>query len=299
MDCLLPLVNLGAGCRLVMDEMKRIGFVSTSKGTSKNNITKVLAATLAGWQGLMDKPNFEDDVLEKVVFTPTLYGVTDEEAEAVEFDEEGYFEKLADGDVTILAKMNSHEAARIKRMSDMEDRAVSIYLFDAVSKVWAKEADLDIEPMEIQNMSVQKFKLKTREKISQVIVRMRLKNPADMNLLTSVQITDGEIADDEDFYSLTDGTGVTTVPAVTGAEIALTEDDSGGAITGSVFGEWTFVDILGVEPPITLAAAGSLSELTPGNYIINEPLLLTSGETYRVENRKLKYDLTIGQIVVP
>ena len=74
---------------------------------------------------------------------------------------------------------------------------------------------------------------------------------------------------------------------------------SGGAITGSVFGEWTFVDILGVEPPITLAAAGSLSELTPGNYIINEPLLLTSGETYRVENRKLKYDLTIGQIVVP
>jgi len=303
--CYPVLPNLGTGsCKLVMGEIKRILFVSQKKedGTA-NYITQAAAAAIANWQTLFNKFNFSSDVLEKVVPTDLIFGFAVEQGDPETYDEGGDYEKLRDGDYNISFNFNSKVPDYIKKMKEMEDSSVGVYLLDDKNQVWGKKDGVNLYPVAIRNIAVQNFNVKTRETISQESVMMRVESSTDMNSLYGVEVADGDYNSDTDFYSLIDCTGTVTTPAVTGCVAAIVDDRYGEAVTGLAgtgdYLLWNFYDAVAPTVAIPLAAAGSIAESPDGTYTINEAALLTTGHTYLLKVTHPRYDIDSMTVVVP
>ena len=184
-------------------------------------------------------------------------------------------------------------------MKDMENATLCVYLIDADTKVWARKDGTDLVPLEIEGLNVPNFNIKSAETPSIELVKFRIKFPKHMNALTSVEITDGDVMDDGDFYSLVDVTTTITSPATTGCVAALETTRYGDAVTGFVFGDFIFYDNVAPTVAIPLANAESLVESPDGTYTISETGLLTTGHTYLLKISHSKYDVAVGTVVCP
>ncbi|MFW6371418.1 MAG: hypothetical protein ACOC10_09465 [Bacteroidota bacterium] len=294
----LALSNLGQFCNFEVGEGKRILFQALKKADGTlNYISKAEAAEIANWQTLFDKQNYDSDVLTKVVPTPIIFEMTPEIAEDVVFDQAGYFKKIREGDYNLNFMVNEQSPYLIKQLKDMERRQIGFYVVDTLNQVIGKESGDNIYPIPLIRVSVGNFRLPSFETVNQMPVTMRLVDPTDMNLLTSVTIADAQWDNDSDFYSLINVTGTVTSPAATGCTIAMVIDQTGDTgPTGLAFDDFTFVD-QSDNSETTLAASGSLTESPDGTYTIDEASLLSAG-TYTVKVEKDGYDFFIDDVVV-
>lgn len=298
--CNEALPNLGSACKLVMSEQRRVMFVSKNK--EDGSINKILitdAATLANWQTLFDKYNFSSDVLEKVVPTQWIYKLVPEPGDPTVYDEDGDYEKLREGDYNMQFEVHSAVADYISKMKELENVTLCVYFIDADTRVWARKDGTDLVPLEIIGLDVPNFNLKTAELPSIELVKFRIKYPKHMNALTSVEVTDGDVMSDTDFYSLIDVSTTITAPAITGCVADLETTRDGDAVTGFVFGDFVFYDDIAPTVPIPLAAAESLIEDPDGTYTINEAALLITAHTYLLKISHSGYDVEVGTVVVP
>jgi len=303
MGCDSNLPNPGSGdCPLVMSEIRRFMFVAQIKedGT-ENYISQADAAAIANWQTLFDKPAFGSDFLEKVVPTNIIFGAMSEQDEAAEYNEGGFYKKLADGTYFIKYKMIDVVAQYLKEFKVLENRSIAVYLADNDSRIWGKDDGTDLYPLKIGNIKVPDFQLQTREAPSMVEISFTIENPDDMNDLISVTVADGNVHSDSDFYSLIDATGTVSSPAITGCQVIAITDRHGDPITGIVWGDVAFRDQATPFTAYTLASTDKwdTTDQDQGIYIADETALLTAGKTYTLELAHDGYDITCGDVVVP
>jgi len=302
--CVTSLTNPGNYCKVEIDEIRRILFVSKYKEDgSINKILKTDADEVTNWQTLFDKYNFSSDVLEKVVPSPLVWGFTDEQTDNVVDDANGYLEKLADGDYNITFEHLRLPPYSIQQYKEMESGTVAVYFIDADNRLWGKDDSTYIAPVEVEGLQVNNFAFQTREKASKNSVSFRIKNSRDMNALNSILISDADVTSDEDFYSLIDATNTISSPATTGCVAVigtsyLSNEGVAVAVTGIEYTAFTFVDQADLST-VTLAASGSLVESPDGTYTISEVALLTTAHTYNLQVAVSGYDIEIGSVVVP
>ena len=298
-ETLLP--NLGSGsCDLVQGEQKRVFPTSTKK--EDGTLNKMLltdAPTLANWQILFDKPNFSDSALEKVVPTDIVFETKQENGEPVNFDQGGFFKKLANGDAKITFVVYDKVAQYVKKMYEMADKNLSIYLGDDKNQMGGKKDGLYLVPIKVQTMSVTPFTIANREAPATSTVTIQLKNPLDMNDFWMVEVTDGDMSEDSDFYSLNDVNTTISIPATTGCVAALATDRYGVAVSGLVYTDFNFYDAIAPAVAIPLTASTELTESPDGTYTINKASLLTLGHTYTLKITGDTYDIATGKVVVP
>ncbi|MDX5586494.1 MAG: hypothetical protein QNK20_16530 [Aureibaculum sp.] len=303
--CNPALGNLGQACELNdMSEIKRILFVSqTDANGDANKILKTDLLAIAGLQAKFDIPNFDADVLTKLVSSMLLYDVASTQADANAYDQGGYYKKTSDGNYDISFTVNEAIAKQIGLLKDFENNNIAVFFVDADTRVIGRDGrligdDLYLYPVSMQNINIPNFNLPSYAGISQEICTARVLTPSDMNTLISIQIADANVASDSDFYSLTDVNTVISAPATTGCVAVLSEVIDGSAVAGFVFGDFNFYDVLAPTVAIPLAGAGSLVEAPDGTYTINEVALLASG-SYTLEIIKSKYDVQVGVVIVP
>ena len=299
-ECNPTLPNLGSGdCKLQIGLIRRICFVSQKKeDNSKNTISLATAVALATWQALFDIPGFETNPLEKIVPSDKIYLALSEQEDPVTYDEDGYYKKLKDGNYNITFQLNELYPDKIRAYKELELANVAVWLIDADGKIWGIKNGVNLDPIPLLNFAVENFNLQSTEIISKEAVVMRLENSEDMNALTYVELASGNPLSESDFYSLIDVDTAISTPAVTGCIVTLDTERYDEAVTGFVFGDFIFYGDTAPTGAITLAGAGSLTEVA-GVYTVNESSLLTTGHTYTLKIRHDGYDVATGSVVVP
>lgn len=297
--CSNPLSNPGNYCDVAIDEIRRVLFVNKYKDDGTlNYISQADAAAIANWQTLFDKADFSSSIMEKVVPSHLVWGLTTEQEDNVVDDNNGYLIKLADGNYTINYEHILLEPYCISQYKALEEQTLSVYFVDADDKVWGKKSGVNLYPLDILGFQISNFSPKTREQASKSMVRFRLKTPTDMNILTSVTIADGDVTSDDDFYSLIDADVAISAPAVTGCVVVIDTAQGDVAVTGITYSGFTFVDQADGST-VTLAGAGSLNETPNGTYTVNEAALLTTAHTYDLQITFSGYNISVGEVVVP
>lgn len=298
--CNSALTNLGSGdCKLNMSEVRRILFTSKLKedGT-QNYISLSNAATLANWQTLFDKYNFSTSILEKVVPTCWIYKFVTEQTDPQSYNEDGAYVKLRDGDMNCSFELNMEVPEYVGALKALENNTLSVYLIDADSRVWGRKDGVNLYPVEIQALQVPNFQIKSAAAPSIEVVRFGFKSPTDLNALTGVEITDGDVASDSDFYSLIDCDVTISSPAATGCVAVIDTSRYDEAVHGITYGAFSFVDIA-TSVAKGLASGSSLVESPNGTYTINEAALLTAGHSYYLKISWSRYDIEVGTVTVP
>ena len=304
MSCNPNFKNWGSGdCPFNLEEIKMIGFTSYKKedGT-RNQMTTETVALRATHTALLDKYNFDTDNLEKLVLSPIIYNLKAEQGDSTKYENAGYVKKTKDGDYIITFMVEGTNPDVTKQAKFLEDNDVAIYLYDEQGNCGYEKSDTIAYPFRV-DVEVQNFKLADNEVPAQFMVTMTLKSSNSINNLWYASMLDGsgnaaDIYDETYFYSLNDATGTVTSPATTGCQVVITNNRYGTAVTGSVYGEWTFRDQAAPYTAITLAAAGSITESPSGTYVVNESSLLTSGKTYTCEVRNSGNDIICGDVAV-
>jgi len=291
-NCNVALKDLGSGnCRLIMDEVVRLGFVSTKKESGAlNTITEVNAATLSNWQTLFDKPNFSSTVLEKVVMTDRIFEFTQEPIEPAVFEQGGYREVLDDGGTKFSFMIYGQTADYIKRMDELADNTLSVYFFDAGTRVWSPSDKTTMTPLRIQNMSVTPFKVKTKDSPAMATVTFTLYDPKAVNDLRSVTIASADIFDDTDFYSLIDADCTLSSPATSGYTLVIDTERDDEAVTGIT--TVTDVNAYDTTAPTVAIPCDSITESPNGTYaIVHSSPALSTGKTYTIKVTYSGYDI--------
>jgi len=301
MGCNPALSNGGSGsCPLDMGET--VKFVLTSYKKEDGTTNKILltdAAAKANWQTLIDKYNFDDDVLEKIVFTDRIFGVKQVPSEDAVFNENGFYKKLADGDIQFTGTFYDKVADYIKKISENSDLKLAIYLFDDKNQAGGRKDATYLVPLEVQSMAVTKFSIPDRETPSMATVTFQIANPKDMNDFWLVEVADGNIFDETDFWSLTDADITISSPATTGCVAVIDTERYDDAVTGAAYTAFNFYDAIAPTIAIPVAAAEDLVESPDGTYTISKTALLTTAHTYTLKVSYSKYDVATGSVVVP
>ena len=309
-DCNKTLPNPSQGCDFDMNEVQRILFSAYKNETNAiNTLSLTDAASLTALQARFDVPDLRDnsvdnDALTKLVPSSQVWGVTNEQGDPVENTDDGYYAKLAEGDYDIMIKFKNPSPYYIQQLKELEGIETSMYLLDAndenVARIWGKLNSTNLDPIRCR-ISVPNFNIASREAISEVIVKVRVINPKDMNYLYAVNVTGADVTSDVDFYSLINVNAVGSSPAVTGESFTATSIDFLGnePLTGVTYDEITYRQSDDESITVTLASAGSLSEPTAGNYVVSEVALLTSGKSYIREIRKDGFNVIVETIAIP
>ena len=297
--CANPLSNPGNYCDVAIDEIRRVLFVNKYKDDGTlNYITQSNAAAIANWQTLFDKPDFSSSIMEKVVPSHQVWGLTTEQEDNVVDDNNGYLIKLADGNYTVSYEHILLEPYSVKQYKSLEEQTLAVYFVDADDRVWGKKSGVNLYPVDILGVQFSNFSPKTREAASKTMCKFRIKNATDMNELTSVTIADGDVTSDDDFYSLIDADIAISSPAVTGCVAVIDTAQGDVAVTGIAYTAFTFVDQADGSTA-TLAGVGSVTESPNGTYTINEAALLTTAHTYDLQVTLSGYNISVGEVVVP
>jgi hypothetical protein len=298
-NCNFPLGNIGQACPLDMSEVKKIGFSARKDASGNlNKILKTDAATLAAWQLLFNLPDFSANVLDKVVVTPELYDVVSAQEDARVYSQGGFRQQMGDGDYAINFALNKQTAKTIGRLKAVAKQSPSAYLFDKSSVVWGVDGrvygdPLYIYPIANQDLIVPNFNLPAYETASTILGQMWLQNPADMNGLIGIQIADGSILNDDQFYSLEDIDTEVSLPAATGCTLKLSYADDGSPLTGVVFGDIKFYSD---AAPLVAIAATAATETPEGTYAVLAPLAVSTNYTVKVT--KNKFNIAAATVAV-
>jgi len=302
--CTVTGVNLGSrDCRFLWSITEAFGLTALYKedGT-KNFITKADAALLSNIQVLFELYNFSSDVLEKIVMTPIIDNVVSEQGDSTVYENGKFKMKTSDGVYEIKGMLEDTIPGLVDSFKEWEGMNAAIYLFDESAKIGGKETTLNLYPFAV-DIAVKEYKLPTIDTPGQTEVTVTLKDSKDINKLNYVQVKDANgddanINDQDQFYSLNDATGTSANVAVTGGIFTIAYDRYPDIpVTGILYTEWAFVETL-TEVSTPLAAAGSVAEVS-GVYTVNEPALLTTLLTYKVNVSSAGNDITIGNIVIP
>jgi hypothetical protein len=301
-QCNDALLNTGGGiCELKMSEIKRLLFVARYKEDgSKNTISQSNAALLAQWQTLFNKKGFASDVLTKVVPSPVVYGLKSEQGDQKVFDENGYFQKLADGDYNIPFMMYNVDPVVIKSLKALEKLVISVYLVDADTRVWGVRNSTNLDPFEVLNIAVGNPGLASLERPSDENITFRLKDPSQLLDMMSVQLATGDVMSDSDFYGMIDGTATVTSPATTGCVLKVDTDAAWGAdaITGIAYNKINFYD--NTAPTVAIPVAiGEWAESPAGTYTVTKTGIFTTAHVYLAKFTHDKYDIDAATVTVP
>jgi len=307
--CNTNLPNFGqATCELEMGEVRRLFITSYLKedGT-RNYITKADAAALANWQTKINKWSFSTDKLEKVVPTCIIYGFKSEIEDDIMFNENGYVKKLADGSYQFTAVIYSREAAYIKSLKKIENNEVAVYLGDDGNVIFGETpsaSDTDLYPYRLESIAISNFKIPDREGPSMSKIVCVLKDPQDANDTYGVEVADGDMFLDTDFYSLQDCTCTVTSPATTGAVMAIVNDRYNTAVTGlnddvTDYLNWKFYDSVAPTVAIVPTATDKITESPDGTYTFNDTAIFTTGHVYTGKLELDGYDIASFTVTVP
>ena len=160
--CNAPLSNLGSKCKFNIAEIIQLIFVATTNESGALNYLSLTNAALkAQWQAKFNIFNFSTVPLTKFVPSGRLYQVVSDVAEDKTVDENGYYEKLADGDYDIMARVNNLSPYQVKQLKVMESTTLSVYLVDKNGKIFGISDGTNLYPIELMNFSATNYKLKT------------------------------------------------------------------------------------------------------------------------------------------
>lgn len=285
----------------------RLIFTQTlnDSGTT-NQITLADAAAKANWLAKFDIPEFETNEDEKFIATCLVYEFTQEESEAINWEVEDYVQEMVPAPVDNVYSLINVSPYMVKNMETWKSSNISVYKVTDTNYAEGMLNGTYLKPYPIQpgSFRVQNYKGRGYQEGSKTLVRYRLLAGTDMNETVGVSIADANYADDTQFFSLINATGVITTPAVTGCVATITCDDvnpaapsTAIAVSGIAYTEITFRDQAD-DSTVTLAASGSISQVG-AVLTINEAALLTTGHTYTLEIRKSQYNIVCGDVVVP
>jgi len=299
MGCNTLLPNFGSGsCQVDLGEIKRFMFTSYKKEDNTiNSITLADAAAIANWQTLFDKPNFSDSVLEKVVPTDIVFGAKQENGEDVVFEENGFFEKLANGDVKFTAVLNTKVANYIKKVAEMTGKDISMYTADTKNQVGGESDGTNLIPLRIQpgGMSVTVFKARDRETSSQSTLTIMLSDPKQMNDFDVVEVTDGNVMDDSDFYSLIDATCTISGQVATKCTVTLLTKRYTTVPVSGITVVASFEAFDAVAPTLAIPATIVSETGSTGVYEVTVPI---PAATYTMEVTHDTFDIDVSDSFV-
>ena len=313
-SCLSKLPNFGSGdCKVDFNEIKRIGFTSyKDNDNAVNQIAIADAATLSNIQALFDVPDWRDnsvdnDDLTKLVVTSLIYAAMAEQGDAVENTDDGYYKKLADGDYDFSFKLKEATPYFIKQVKKLEGLDLGVFLFDSASsgnaRIWGvlNDDETNIDPLRISNISVPDFKPSSRETLSEVTVKFRVKTSSDMNKMYGVEISDSDLTSDVDFDSLINADMTVTSPATTGCTMVIATSFERGAeaVAGIPYTAFTFRNVATPTTTVTMTTSGSLTESPDGTYAVSETDIFVSGQSYRPEVDWPGYNIEDAIITIP
>lgn len=300
--CNSPLSNLGSKCKFNIAEIIQLVFVATQNESGALNYLSLSNAALkAQWQAKFNIYNFSTVPLTKFVPSGRLYQVVSDVAEDKTVDENGYYEKLADGDYDIMARVNNPSPYQVKQLKALESTTLSVYLIDKNGKIFGISNGTNLYPIELMNFSATNYKLKTDSAQAMSDLKMRLLDPADINELWGVELSDGNPNSLNDFYSLQNCIATITTPATTGCVVDVELEETGEAVTGlTAHASWKFVKTTDGTVK-SLAGSGSLVESTTiaGRYTVNESALLASGSAYYLQISIAPFDIAEATVTVP
>jgi hypothetical protein len=305
------LPNIGYDYKFTPDEIRRFGF--TLYKNDANVVNSLVLATVLGapkttLQAKFNKYNFEADTSDKIVFTPLCYAAGAVAGEPTAFDQNGYYRVLKQGTYDFNYTFYDIAPKLAAQMQDISNYQIAAWLVTSDNKLLCLLDGANIKPLRIQNMNTPDYTPPTSETVSTLTCKFRLETGADTANMVTVDLSDMEVTDDDDFFSLRDVTGTVSAPAVTGCDVILAVDykdptapNTAIYLTGSsvVYTTVTFTDNA-TSADITLAAAGSISySASTHKHTISEAGLLTTQHTYTLKIRVSGFDITCGVVTVP
>ena len=302
------LTNIGYDLGLNTGPIRRLIFTLTlSDAGAVNSLSLSNAAAIANWRTKFNTYNFAADPSVKFVCTPLVYQGAFPSADATTWQVEDYIRKMRNAPSDVEFHLLDVSPYILKNLAELEDQVLSVYFVTEDNKVMGilDGANLVPFPLQTNSLSVPYYNPAGYETGSDNTVKFRLSSGSDRNKIVCVEVADGSVTDASDFIALRNVTGTITSPAVTGCVITTLLVDVNPAspstvtrMTGAVYGEITFTDQATPFATKTLAAAGSLTEVS-GVYTVNEAVLLTSGKTYTCKIAKSCFDVTCGNVAIP
>lgn len=303
------LPNVGYDFTFKPEEIRRFMFVLYKKDDNTlNKVTHAGAVLKATWTALFDLPNFSDDTSGKVVVTPMCFGGGAVAGEPVAFDQNGYFRVLQDGSVDFEFTFYDIAPKLVGQMKDLQNFSIAAWPVTNDTRVMGIKDGADLKPIRIQNLTVPNYTPPTREAVATLTCKFRLETGSDMNNMVAVSMTDADVNDDSDFYSLRDVSVTVGTPATTGCTLVFTMDDVDPSAPGTTLyltsssvlhSSIKFADRAG-GADISLAGAGSLTyDASTHTFTVNESALLTTQHTYDVKVTVSGFDIATGAVVVP